>query len=106
MSDVSPHFAIPLRFRAGRFLTVEQGSRRHREDRVEVLLRTRPGDFDHAEEAGLRHLVGATGPVLPGIVNLAAKTLGIDLDGSDVRDIAARARSVSISVRSQDNQEG
>lgn len=105
MADTTPHLAMPLRVRAGRFVTVEQGSQRHEEDRVDVLLRTRPGDFDHAEEAGLRHLVGATGPVLPEIVALAARTLGIDLDGSDVQDIEARARNVAVSVRSQDNQE-
>jgi hypothetical protein len=60
-----PHAAFPLRFRAGRFLTVEEGSPRHLQDQAEVAVRTRPETLDHAPEFGLRDLVGTLGPASP-----------------------------------------
>lgn len=100
MADVAPHLAFPLRVRAGRFLTVEQDSRRHREDQADVVLRTRPGTFDHAPDLGLRELVGSLEPVSPDI--LAAVTNAVDGDFDASADLATRTRNVAVAIREED----
>lgn len=106
MADVAPHLAFPLRFRAGRFLTVDQDSQRHREDQAEVVLRTRPGDFEHDPELGLRELVGRTAPAAPEVLAAVSRVVDASFDvREDVDDLRPRVRDVSIAVRDED-QEG
>lgn len=104
MADVTPHLAFPLRVVRGRFLTVEQGSRRHREDQAEVVLRTRPGTLDHDPDFGLRELVGRLGPVAPALV--AAIEREVPGSGFEAQEgaLAGRVRNVALAITAEDGE--
>lgn len=101
MADATPHLAFPLRLRAGRFLAVDQGSRRHLEDQAEVLLRTRPNTLDADPTFGVRDLVASTGLVGPEV----HAALERDVGAFDVAEgLPERVRNVAVAI-SQDDRE-
>jgi hypothetical protein len=94
VADVTAHLAFPLRFRAGRFLSVEQGSRRHLEDQAELLLRTRPGTLEADPSCGLRDLAGTLGPTAPEVLAALERNVAADFTATEgalerVRDVVA-----------------
>lgn len=95
MSDQTPHFAFPLRFRAGRFLAVEQDSQRHFEDQADVLVRTRPGTFDHDPDFGLRNLLGDIDALAPTVLKALERSVPAEFEVSEA-GVAERVRDVAI----------
>jgi hypothetical protein len=103
MADV-PHFALPIRLRAGRFLATEQGSRRHLEDQAEVVLRTRPGTLEADPTFGLRDLVGRAGAVTPEVLAALERYVGADFEATG--ETLERLRRIGVSIVQEDEGEG
>lgn len=101
MPDV-PHFALPLRLRAGRFLAVEQGSRRHLEDQAEVVIRTRPGTLEADPAFGVRDLVATAGPVGPELVAVLERD--VDAGFAAGGELPERVRDVAVSIVEEDRE--
>jgi len=99
------HLALPLRFRAGRFLSVEQGSRRHLEDQAEVVLRTRPGTLEADPTFGLRNLVAESGMVGPEVL-AALERLVPDAEWSVTGEVPERVRELAVAIVQDDDTEG
>lgn len=103
MADVVPHLAFPLRFRAGRFLSVEQGSQRHLEDQADLLLRTRPGTLEPDPAFGLRDQVGRLGPVAPAVLGTLART--VDASFGAAEGLPERVRDVAVAITNEDRED-
>lgn len=99
MSLTTPHLSFPLRVRGGRFVAVEQDSRRHREDQAEVVLRTRPGTFDHDPALGLRDMLGESGPIDQTIVNAVTAVVDGDFEAVEASELRGRVRDVAVKLR-------
>lgn len=104
MPLVAPHLAFPIRVRAGRFLAVEQDTRRHREDQADVVLRTRPRTFDHDPELGLRDLVGELGPVAPPLLAAVADVVDGRFTAREATELQGRVRNVAVALAEQDGE--
>lgn len=103
---VIPHLAFPVRLRAGRFAAVEQDSRRHLEDRAEVLLRTRPGTLDATPELGLRDLVARLGAASPEVLRVVTESVSPQFAAvEDESLLAERVRGVAVELAQDEDQE-
>lgn len=100
--NVAAHLSFPLRFRAGRFLAVEQGSRRHLEDQAELLLRTRPGTLEPDPTFGLRDQAGTLGPVAPEVLGTLARTVDASFGASE--GLPQRVRDVAVAITEEDRE--
>lgn len=99
MADVTPHAAMPLRFRGGAFVTVEQGSPRHLQDQAEVIIRTRPGVHEAMPDLGLRDLAGRLKPAAPEVLAaLAGHIDGRFMADEDESMLAERVRNVTLDL--------
>lgn len=99
MADVTPHLAFPLRFRAGRFVTVEQDAPRHLQDQADVVLRTRPGTHEAMPDVGLRDLVARLAPAAPEVI--AALSDHVDarfITEEDESELEDRVRRVTVEL--------
>jgi hypothetical protein len=101
MAPLTPHLAMPLRYRAGRFVAVEQGSERHLEDQAEVLVRTRPGMLEASPDVGLRDLAGKLGPVAPELLAALAR---IDARFGAAESLPGRVRDVVVEIAEEDRE--
>lgn len=99
MALTTPALAFPVRFRAGRFLAVEQGSDRHLEDRAEVLLRTRRGSLDATPDLGIRELVGTLGPVAPEVLGALAREVSERFAVAE--GLPTRVRDVAVALHAE-----
>lgn len=97
-----PHLSMPLRYRAGRFLSVEQGSRRHLEDQAEVVLRTRPGTLEADPTFGLRDLVSRAGAVTPEVLAALERHVGAAFTAGG--ELPERTRNVVVSIVEEDRE--
>lgn len=103
MADVTPHAAFPLRVRAGGFVTVEQDSRRHREDQAEVVCRTRPGMLDHDPAFGLRDLVARLAPGAPEVLAAVARQVDGQFNATEgTDDLLPRVRNIGLAIRDEE----
>lgn len=66
---VVPHSAFPLVFTSLGMAVVGQNTTDHVLQRAEVLLRTRPGDFEFDPDLGLADQVGTVDPVAPAVLD-------------------------------------
>jgi hypothetical protein len=102
----TPHLAFPVRVRAGRFLAVEQDSRRHLEDRAEVLLRTRLGTLDATPDLGLRDLVARVGPASPEVLRVVSEHVSAQFTATeDESRLAERVRGVAAALAQDEERE-
>lgn len=105
MPDVSPHLALPLRLREGRFVSVDQGSTRHLQDQAEVVVRTRPGTLEDDPEFGLRNLVATLGPVAPEVLAAVHRAVPARFAADeDETALAERVRSVALDLAAEDQE--
>lgn len=103
---MTPHLAFPVRMRAGRFLAVEQDSRRHLEDRADALLRTRPGSLDATPELGLRELVARIGPASPEVLRVVTDHISAQFAAAeDESRLAERVRGVALALAADEERE-
>ena len=106
MAVTTPHLAFPVRLRAGRFLAVEQDSRRHLEDRAEVLLRTRPGSLDADPELGLRELVARLGAASPEVLRVVSEHVSAQFTAAEDESLLAeRVRGVAVALAHDEERE-